>query len=278
LPELITTTVRPEDVTLPPVNRHKQNPFLSLLTPKEEITESPFEKLQAQPAGNDPLLRSQLSPQPDDASGQDPLLRQLSGQSSEKGAGSNLLAPRGRQDPLLRQLSPHASKDGAGLSTPPDRQDPLLRQLNSHATEDGAGDGLSVPYVRQDPLLRQLSQHATEEGAGSGLNVPRDRQDPLLRGLTPGHHDHLDIDLPQVTTRKINKDEDNESSSLSPFDKAGGRKKDPLLNARPLAGADTDPTGLEPPPDLAAIFGTTESSRGTAEKLRISPEPGENYL
>ena len=254
--ETTTTSSRFETELLLPGSRHRQNPFLSILTPKDESRGSPSEQLQ-----QDPLLQ-QLNPQPDLTHG--------------------LNVPRLRQDPLLRQLNPQADDAAAatsGLRVPHQRQDPLLRQLNPQADTAAAVSGLSVPRQRQDPLLRPLSPQTDDAANGSGgLSVPRYRQDPLLRGLTSGHQEaSLPLDLPQVTTRKVNKDDDNaELSSLSPA--VNSRKKDPLLRVKPVTASSGDgDEGLEPPPDFTAIFGTMEqrvASAGAAEKLRLSADSG----
>ena len=227
--ETTTTSSRFETELLLPGSRHRQNPFLSILTPKDESRGSPSEQLQ-----QDPLLQ-QLNPQPDLTHG--------------------LNVPRLRQDPLLRQLNPQADDAAAAVS------------------------GLSVPRQRQDPLLRPLSPQTDDAANGSGgLSVPRYRQDPLLRGLTSGHQEaSLPLDLPQVTTRKVNKEDDNaELSSLSPA--LNSRKKDPLLRVKPVTASSGDgDEGLEPPPDFTAIFGTMEqrvASAGAAEKLRLSADSG----
>jgi len=160
---------------------------------------------------------------------------------------------------------------------PSNRQDPLLRQLNPQSSSSAASDsGLSVSRYRQDPLLRQLNPQSSSHD-DIGLGVPSNRQDPLLRGLAPSQHDdsRLALEVPQVTARKVIKDDDSLSAS-----NAGGRKKDPLSSSLAAAGVEDGrfANSLEPPPDLATIFGTGDqlsgSNGGAAEKLRLSPEPG----
>lgn len=156
------------------------------------------------------------------------------------------------------------------------KQDPLTQQL-SPQSDLAASAGLNVPRQRQNPLLRQLSPQPDDAAGSGGLVVPPKRPDPLQRGLQRGQQNAgagLELDPPQVTTRKVNKDgDDNEESEGSSLFPPGGRKQPDFPHRARLP---TEPPGDDAAvlSDLEAILGTRGPGSGAAEKLRLPNDPG----